>query len=155
MTYGEAKPREVGWDWCSHLAFVEGPEMTREQAKKTFQELHEEFATKLEAADKAFTNAFGWYDKPLQGLAQENYHERRREALRKAGCWRFPEFLEARGYRAVDYVDVSIPMRSEIEDDEISKDSPAESSPSAPQAQSSRQTAGDSAESEDPTCPRS
>jgi len=144
--------RETNWDSCVHLALVEGPEMTKDQALKTFRGFYREFQAKHEAAKDVFHEAFGWYDKPLQGLTQDNYHERWRDELRKAGCWNFVEFLEARGYRRIKHMDVAIPERDD--DLKISKDSPAESSPSAPQAQSSRQTAGDSAE-EEPACPTS
>jgi hypothetical protein len=144
--------RETDYDSCVHLALVEGPEMTAEQASETFRALYREYEAKNKAANEAFRKTFGWYDKPLQGLTQDNYHDRWREELRKAAAWNFPEFLKDRGYRRVKHMEVSIPARDELP--EVSKDSPAESSPSAPQAQSSRQTAGDSAE-EDPTCPTS
>jgi hypothetical protein len=101
--------REVNWDSCVHLALVEGPKIPRKEAVETFRGLYREFQAKRKAANATFNEAFGWYDKPLQGLTPENYHERWRAELRKAGCWDFVEFLEARGYRRIEHIDVSIP----------------------------------------------
>lgn len=100
--------READYDSCLHLALVEGQEMPRAEAQETFRWLRDEWKAALKVAETAFTDAFGWYDKPLQGLTQENYHERRRDEIRKAGCWLFTEFLEARGFRPVKHTDVPI-----------------------------------------------
>lgn len=99
--------REIDFDSCSHLALVEGPEMPPDVAKATFMELYDEFDRKARTVGKAFSDVYGWYSSPLQGLTRENYHERRQEELRKAGCWSFVEFLSERGFKQVVYQDVS------------------------------------------------
>lgn len=97
--------READYDSCSHLALVEGPEMPRAEAQATFRRYRDEFKAASEVARKAFVETYGWFDKPLQGLTQENYHERQRDEFRKAGCWLFTDFLKARGFSAVKYID--------------------------------------------------
>lgn len=107
--------REVDHDSCGHLALVEGPDMNRLEAAETFRRLLDEYTALRRQADQAFTDAFGWYNKPLQGLQPENYHKRWREELRKAGCWSYLEFVCTRGFKAVAHRDVELPRDHEGE----------------------------------------
>lgn len=98
--------REVDYDSCDHMAMVEGPPMENDKAKETFKAMHLEYKKIVNDVDKAFTNAFGWFNAPQGGLTQENYFKHRADAFFEAGCPNFETFLVGRGFRTVDYCDV-------------------------------------------------
>lgn len=99
--------REVDFDSCSHLAYVEGPDMGHDEARTLFMKLYAEFDQRARETGKAFSDAYGWYTAPRGGVTKENYHEKRQEELRRAGCWSFSEFLSERGFKPVAIRDVS------------------------------------------------
>lgn len=106
---------EVDYDCCTHEAMVDGPEMPTYEAQKTFSDLLAQFKREHETARSVFEEAFGWSDEP-RGIPSDDYHERLRGELRKAGCWTFLEFLSTRGYREVEHTELRISRRPE--DDE-------------------------------------
>ena len=107
--------RQVDWDSCTHEALVDGPDMSPKEAKARFAALLEQFDKDRDAADKVFVDAYGSYDKPLQGLEQGLYHSKRCDEFRRAGCWKFEEFLEGHGFKTLEYEDVSINRRCDAE----------------------------------------
>lgn len=106
---------EVDYDCCTHEATVDGPAMSPGEAKKVFSDLLAQFKQEHEAASSAFTDAFGWSDEP-RGIPPDDYHERMRSELRKAGCWTFLEFLVARGYREVEHAEIKVLRRYQADE---------------------------------------